>query len=107
MSFFRESELKGKEVLKGITLKAVSGDQTMMTFFKFEPNSVIPSHKHTHEQITCVIEGEMEFTLEGETKVVKAGDGVVIPSNYEHSAKILSKPTKAVDAWYPIRGDYR
>ena len=107
MNFFRESDLNTKQVLEGISLRAVSGDETMMTFFKFKPNSIIPSHKHPHEQITYIIEGEMEFTLEGDTKVLKAGDGVVISSNHEHSAKILSKPTKAVDAWYPVREDYK
>ncbi len=106
MNFFKESDLKARQVLEGITLRAVSGDKTMMTFFEFEPNAVIPSHKHPHEQITYVIEGEMEFTVESETKVLKNGDGVVILSNQKHSAKILNKPTKAVDAWYPVREDY-
>ncbi|MBT9537459.1 MAG: cupin domain-containing protein [Nitrospirae bacterium] len=107
MTFFKESDLKTEQILEGITLKAISGDKTMMTFFEFEPNAVIPSHKHPHEQITYVIEGEMEFTVEGETNVLRKGDGVVIPSNVEHSARVLDKPTKAVDAWYPIREDYR
>lgn len=107
MSFFRESDLKAKQVLEGITLKAVSGNKTMMTFFEFEPNAVIPSHKHIHEQITYIIEGEMEFTVEGEKRTLKAGDGVVILSNQEHSAMVLNKQTKAVDAWYPIREDYK
>ena len=106
MSFFKESGLMGKQVIEGITLKSVSGEKTMMTIFEFEPNSVIPSHKHPHEQITYVIEGEMEFLLEGESKVLQAGDGVVIPSNREHSARVLSKQAKAVDAWYPVREDY-
>lgn len=106
MNFFKESDLKARQVLEGITLRAVSGDKTMMTFFEFEPNAVIPSHKHPHEQITYIIEGEMEFTVEGETRLLKKGDGVVIRSNQEHSAKILNKPTKAVDAWYPVREDY-
>lgn len=107
MTFFRESDLKAKQVLEGITLRAVSGDKTMMTFFEFEPNAVIPPHKHPHEQITYIIEGEMEFTVEGETMILKNGDGVVILSNQEHSAKVLDKPAKAVDAWHPIREDYR
>ena len=47
------------------------------------------------------------YSINGETKVLKTGDGVVIPSNQEHSAKILDKPTRAVDAWYPVREDYR
>jgi len=49
----------------------------------------------------------MEFTLNGEIRILKAGDGVVILSNQEHSARILNRPTKAVDAWDPIREDYR
>ncbi len=107
MNFFNYSELKAKQILEGIKLRAISGDKTMMTFFEFEPNAVIPPHKHPHEQITYIIEGEMEFTVEGETKILKKGDGVVIRSNQEHSAKVLDKPAKAVDAWYPIREDYR
>ncbi len=106
MGFFRKSELKAKNVIDGITLKSVSGSSTMMTFFDFEPGAVIPSHNHPHEQITYVIEGEIEMIVNGEAKLLKAGDGVVIMPDQEHSAKILSKPAKAVDAWYPIREDY-
>lgn len=106
MTFFKKSDLKTKQILEGITLKAISGDKTMMTFFEFEPDAIIPPHKHQHEQITYVIAGEIEFTVEGETRTLKAGDGVVIYSNQEHGAKVLDKPTKAVDAWYPIREDY-
>ncbi len=106
MGFFRKSELEAKNVIDGITLRSVSGSRTMMTFFDFEPGAVIPSHKHPHEQITYIIEGEIEMIVDGETKLLKTGDGVVIMPDQEHSAKILSKPSKAVDAWYPIREDY-
>jgi len=79
MSFFSESDLQARQLLEGITLKVVSGDKTMMTIFEFELNAVIPSHKHPHEQITYVLEGELEFTVEGETRLLRKGDGVVIP----------------------------
>ena len=46
----------------------------------------------------------MEFTVEERNKCFEKGDGVVIPSNVEHSARVLDKPTKAVDAWYPDKG---
>jgi len=107
MSFFRESDLTPRQVLEGITLRSVSGKGAMMTFFEFEPGSLIPMHRHHHEQITYVIEGEMELTLDGETRVLRAGDGVIIQSNQEHGAKILSARTKAVDAWHPMREDYK
>lgn len=106
MSFFSESDLQARQLLEGITLKVVSGDKTMMTIFEFGLNAVIPSHKHPHEQITYVLEGELEFTVEGETRLLRKGDGVVIPSNHEHSARVLKAPAKALDAWYPRREDY-
>ena len=49
----------------------------------------------------------VEFTLEGETNVLKSGEGVIIKSDQEHSAKVLDRTAKAVDAWYPVREDYR
>lgn len=106
MIFFSESDLQAKQLLHGIKLKVVSGDKTMITIFEFEANAVIPSHKHPHEQITYIIEGELEFTVEDETRILRKGDGVVISSNHEHSAKVLKAPAKAVDAWYPQREDY-
>lgn len=106
MGFFSESDLQAKQLLEGINLKAVSGESTMMTIFEFEPDAVIPSHRHSHEQITYVVEGELEFTVEGKTAVLGKGDGVVILSNQEHGAKVLKAPAKAVDAWYPRREDY-
>ena len=106
MSFFSESDLQGKQLREGVFLKLAAGEKAMMTIFDFELNAVIPSHKHPHEQITYILEGELEFTVEGETMLLRKGDGVVIPSNQEHSAKVLKAPAKAVDAWYPRREDY-
>jgi len=106
MSFFVEKDLRVKQILEGIALRVISGEKTMMTFFEFEPYAVIPPHKHPHEQITYVIEGEMEFTVEDRTRVLKKGDGVVILANQAHHVRILDRPAKAVDAWYPRREDY-
>lgn len=107
MDFFSISELKQIKVIEGITLKSVSKENAMMTFFDFEEGSEIPLHSHPHEQITYVLKGEMDFTLGGVTKRLSAGDGVVIGSGVEHGAKIVSGPASAVDAWHPAREDYR
>jgi quercetin dioxygenase-like cupin family protein len=106
MSFFKETDLKSKPILNGISLRAVSGDHTMLTFFEFEPHAVIPMHRHSQEQITYVLAGEIEFELEGKRRILRKGEGVVIPSLADHGAKVLDKRAKALDAWYPIREDY-
>jgi len=107
MSFFRVSELASKQLVEGLNCRAVYLDKLMMTFFDFAPRAVVPQHKHPHQQITFILEGEMEFTLDGETRVLRKGEGVTIPPNVEHDARVLDTPTMALDAWHPPREDYK
>ena len=106
INFFKINELKTKEIMKGVTMKAVANKNTMITFFEFAPNSIIPEHKHPHEQISVVTEGSLKMTIGEETKTLKAGEGVVIPPDVEHKAISSSQMTKAFDTWYPLREDY-
>jgi quercetin dioxygenase-like cupin family protein len=68
---------------------------------------VIPEHHHPHQQITYVLSGAMEFNLDGKKRKLFAGDGVLIPPDTPHAAVILDKSCRALDAWHPIREDYR
>ena len=106
MPFFSFNESKFKEVVKGARMRSAYLEKTMLTYFELEPGAVVPHHTHPHEQITLILEGEMEFTLGDETRILKPGEGATIPSNVKHRAVILSQPVKAVDAWCPIREDY-
>ncbi len=105
--FFRIRDLSQVEMLPGIHRRAVWTDGAMLTFFSFAPGSVVPEHEHPHEQITVVTRGALEFMLDGEIHVLRAGDGVRIGSNLRHSARALDEATEAFDAWNPPREDYR
>ena len=107
MTFFRTSELPATEMLPGVTRRAVYLDDVMVTFFDFEPKAVVPDHHHPHQQITWVVSGAMEFDLNGDKRVLRAGDGVLIPPDVPHSAVVLDEPCRAIDAWHPVREDYR
>ncbi len=107
VAYFTIEELPGTEMLPGITRRAAWLDNVMLTFFTFEPESVVPGHQHSHEQITIVVRGAMEFSMGETTRVLRAGDGVCIPSGVFHGARVLSEPTVAYDAWSPPRDDYK
>jgi len=107
MHFFRIPELPGTEMLPGIDRRAVWLDHVMLTFFTFQPHSMVPDHVHENEQITVVTRGAMEFTMQDETRILRAGDGVCIPKSVPHSARVLDEPTEAYDAWTPPREDYK
>lgn len=105
--FFRIKELPETEMMAGIRRRAVWTEGAMVTFFCFAPGSVVPEHKHPHEQITVVTRGTLEFTLDGETRILCAGDGVRIRSNVLHAARALEEMAEAFDAWSPPRDDYK
>jgi len=105
MPFFQTAELPAVQAAPGVTRRAVWLNHVMLTFFEFEAGAVVPEHTHPHEQITYVIQGALEFTLDNETRVLRAGDGAAIPSNVRHRAVAL-EPSLVLDGWSPIREDY-
>lgn len=107
MGFFTVSELLATEMMPGVLRRVVYLEHTMVTFFEFAPGSVLPEHAHPNEQITYVVRGAMEFTLGDQTRILRAGNGVCVPSGTSHKAVVLNEPTFVLDAWYPPREDYR
>ena len=53
-----------------------------------------------------VIDGEFEFILNGNKKIYKSGDVVVIPSNIPHSGKALTE-CRLMDVFSPVREEYK
>ena len=53
-----------------------------------------------------VVEGQFEFTLNGQTQVYTDGAIVPIPSNIPHSGKALTA-CKLMDVFSPVREEYR
>jgi quercetin dioxygenase-like cupin family protein len=107
MKFYSVAALKDKKLAEGISIRAVWGEKSMLTFFELQPGAIIPIHAHPHEQITYVLEGELEFSISGNKKILKQGEGAVVAPNEEHEARVTGKFTRAIDAWSPIREDYK
>lgn len=98
--------LPSKELMPGYHGKMVHGNQLTWAFWTVEKGAVVPEHQHLHEQIMHVVEGNFEFTLDGETKICKLGDIVHIPSNLPHSGKAIT-PCKLMDVFSPAREEYK
>ena len=53
-----------------------------------------------------MIRGEMEMTINDETRIYKTGEMIIIPSNAKRSG-ISITDCKVVDVFYPVREDYK
>lgn len=56
----------------------------MTNFVTFEPNAPAPMHHHVEQQIAIIVSGELTFTVGAETRVMRAGECVVIPPGAIH-----------------------
>ena len=97
------SDLDPLEIIDGLRFQPVLGKGLMVNFVTFEPKTVAPVHWHDEEQISFVLDGELEFEVAGEKRIMKRGDAVVIPSNVPHGARTLDGTCLQVDAFHPPR----
>jgi len=100
------SEIRQKEIVKGIKGRYVHTENSTIGFVDIEAGAVLPEHSHFHEQTTQVIEGKLEMTIGGETRVLEPGMITIIPSNVPHSAIALTDCV-VTDTFCPVREDYR
>lgn len=100
------SNIQSKEIVPGYHGKLVHMKNMSLVFWDVEKDAEVPEHHHIHEQIMHVMEGEFEFTLDGETKRYLPGDIVTIPSNIPHSGKAIT-PCKLMDVFSPARTEYQ
>ena len=80
-----------------VSANAVRSEAGLVVFFTFLKDMVLPVHAHGAQWGT-VVEGEIEFTIGGETKVYRPGDSYSIPAGVEHGATIKAG-TRVVDVF--------
>ncbi|MFM9947531.1 MAG: cupin domain-containing protein [Saprospiraceae bacterium] len=100
------TQIAAKEIFKGFHARFIHTEQTTLAFVEIEAGAVLPMHSHVHEQITQVWEGQLELTIEGESKVYEKGMVAVIPSHAKHAGVALTT-CKVFDIFCPVREDYR
>jgi quercetin dioxygenase-like cupin family protein len=103
----RASDVEPVEMVPGLWRRTLSwGERLMVVQVVLEEGTVVPAHRHPHEQITYVVEGELSMQVEGQSCVLQAGDSLLFPANVEHGATAL-KYTLVIDTFSPPREDYK
>lgn len=64
--------------------EVVTGEQVELARLRFEKGAGAEAHAHAHEQIILVLEGALEMTLDGETRVMGPGQGFHALPNVPH-----------------------
>jgi quercetin dioxygenase-like cupin family protein len=91
------------EFVPGLEFRPVLGERTMLNFVRFAPHTEAPMHVHVEEQTVLVLEGEFEFTLDGDVRIMREGDVAVVPSWVPHGAQTKDSGCYEVDVFNPPR----
>lgn len=98
--------IKPKELVPGITGYYAHGEKMTFGYVELLEGASVPTHHHAQEQITYVIEGQLDMIIGGKACSLMPGMYHVIPSDTPHSA-IAKKFCKLIDAFSPVREDYK
>lgn len=105
-NFQYEKEIIWENAGDGVQRQIMAyNDDIMMVKVKFEKGAIGTPHSHPHTQTTYIESGVFEFTTDGETKIVKAGDGVYMKPGVEHGCVCLEAGL-LIDTFSPMRKDF-
>ena len=106
MTKIQLSDLELREIIPGYSARFVHSDTMTIAYWEILAGHSMQQHRHEHEQIVNMLEGEFELMVEGTPHHLKPGDTFVLKSNVEHGGRAITD-CKILDAFHPVRQDYR
>ena len=106
MSAIQLSSILPKQLIDGYLARFIHTGNMTFSFVDAEAGKILPEHAHHNEQVSIMLEGTFELTLDGKTVRFGPGEVVVIPSNMRHSGLAITD-CRILDVFYPVREDYR
>lgn len=81
----------------------VSNREVVQVRVDFDPGYTSPKHRHSGEEVIYVIEGTLEYSIEGQApKVYRAGEVLTVPYGAIHWARNVGKDNGAELATYIV-----
>ena len=78
-------------VVSKTLLKKATGN---ITLFSFDKGQGLSEHTSPFDAVVQVVEGQGAFIIDGEMKVVKEGELIIMPANIPHDVQAAEQPFK-------------
>ena len=105
MPFVDTNELKVTERLPGWKGRYFHSASMTFAHYEFAANSSIHEHFHPEEEVYEVLEGELEVTIDGTSRIAKPGVVAIVPAHSHHSVKALTDG-RLIVIDHPARPDF-
>ena len=105
--FVDKQQCSHHRIFPGVDIYTTHGKHLMLSLVEFQPHAVVEQHQHPHEQMGLMLEGEAEFIVGGQSRIVRPGQMWCIPGGVPHKVIARDRAVRALDVFYPIREDYK
>jgi quercetin dioxygenase-like cupin family protein len=102
MAFIDVERLTIKEPRQGWKGRFFHSDNLTLAYYAVKAGASIHEHAHENDEVWNVIEGRLEITVAGETRVLGPGSAAVVPPNTRHSIKAVTD-ARAIVVDHPRR----
>jgi len=100
------NSLEPREIFPGYRARILHSDRMSFSYVDVDAGASFAEHDHPHEQVIHLLEGVFEVTVDGETRVMRAGDVAIVPPHARHRGTAITA-CRILDAFAPARDDYR
>jgi quercetin dioxygenase-like cupin family protein len=102
---YRWADIAPEQMNALTTRQYVVGTNTMLARLVLKKGAHVPLHQHMNEQMSHVVEGALNFMIEGKEVTVRAGEVLCIPPHVPHEVVAL-EDSVALDIFNPPRQDW-
>jgi quercetin dioxygenase-like cupin family protein len=105
-----------EQPFEGVRRRTHQAEQATVTAYSFGPGAIFPVHSHREEQTTVVVEGTVEFEVDGRKHRLGAGETFVVGADIEHGLKAgpdgarflaVLVPRRSQSDAYEIKGEQK
>jgi quercetin dioxygenase-like cupin family protein len=107
MYFYNPEDRSSKDIAPGVHIRTFWGEKLLQAVVKLDANTLLAPHSHPHEQISYMLEGEVEFHVADESRWLHAGEIVVIPGGVEHYLLVGPQDARILDTFSPVREEFK
>ena len=102
VTFIETSNLSIKEVREGRKGRFFHSPNMTFAYYAVKAGAWIHEHSHPNDEVWNILDGQVEITIAGETRVAGRGCAAIVPPDTAHSLKALTD-LRAIVVDYPRR----
>ncbi|HZT30749.1 MAG TPA: cupin domain-containing protein [Bryobacteraceae bacterium] len=105
MRVFDWQQVEREQLNPMLARRVIHGEKITVARLELRKDAVVPLHSHVSEQMTMLERGALRFVINGEERILHAGEVLDIPPNAPHMVVAL-EDSVAVDLFTPAREDW-